>query len=189
MEDSDLRVMKTKRAIRQALKKLAQETDYSLITVTAISREAAINRKTFYAHYGTVDDVLCEVYEEDLSLLCKDALSSVSEEDPTFGLRALTISLLKSLDENMHGENNLVRNFGMARAITMLIEPLEKIISDEREKRHLRKIERLHQCVTCYVGCLIAVFSDWVQHDKQEPLGQIADQICFAAIGGIPALL
>ena len=45
---SDLRVIKTKRAIHTAVAELLTEKDMDDITVTDIASRAIINRKTFY---------------------------------------------------------------------------------------------------------------------------------------------
>ena len=54
----DRRVLKTRQAIEEALASLILKTDYDKITVSALAKEANINRKTFYLHYDSVDDVL-----------------------------------------------------------------------------------------------------------------------------------
>ena len=53
----DRRVLKTRQAIEEALASLILKTDYDKITVSALAKEANINRKTFYLHYDSVDDV------------------------------------------------------------------------------------------------------------------------------------
>ena len=65
----DRRVARTKKAIEDAFEKLVAETDYSKITVSAIAKEANINRKTFYLHYSSVEDVLDSMTKR--SALCK----------------------------------------------------------------------------------------------------------------------
>lgn len=49
-QSTDMRCIKTKKAIKNALANLMTEKDISQITVTDISELAMINRKTFYAH-------------------------------------------------------------------------------------------------------------------------------------------
>ena len=44
----DRRVLKTRQAIEEALASLILKTDYDKITVSALAKEANINRKTFY---------------------------------------------------------------------------------------------------------------------------------------------
>lgn len=53
----DRRVQKTKRAITHALADLLQEKKLDDITITELCRVADINRKTFYMHFSSLEDV------------------------------------------------------------------------------------------------------------------------------------
>ena len=53
----DKRVVKTRRAIREALITLLRDRKMEDITVVLLAETAQVNRKTFYAHYEKVEDV------------------------------------------------------------------------------------------------------------------------------------
>ena len=67
MPHEDLRVIKTKRIIKNALIDLMSEKEVSRITITELSERALINRKTFYRHYETISDVVRELEHELIS--------------------------------------------------------------------------------------------------------------------------
>lgn len=60
----DLRVKKTKEAIRNAFKNMICEMDYEEISIKELALRAQINRKTFYLHYESLNDVLAELQDE-----------------------------------------------------------------------------------------------------------------------------
>ncbi len=62
--ETDIRVVKTKRAIREAVIELMRDHDPREITVREVADAAYINRRTFFAHYGSVSQVVDEVVEE-----------------------------------------------------------------------------------------------------------------------------
>lgn len=62
----DLRVVKTKNAIRNALFDLMSEKPISKITISELCVRAKINRKTFYSHYRAPGDVIEELENEVL---------------------------------------------------------------------------------------------------------------------------
>lgn len=64
---SDLRVVKTRRVIRDTLFELMGEKPLSKITISEICARAEINRKTFYRHYRTIGDVITELENEILN--------------------------------------------------------------------------------------------------------------------------
>ena len=65
----DLRIRRTRSAIRESFVALMQQKEYAAITVTDISEMADINRKTFYAHYETKEHLLSQLIDEMFSNL------------------------------------------------------------------------------------------------------------------------
>ncbi len=63
--DSDKRVIRTKKAIKAALFRIMEEKDISSISISELTQEANINRRTFYTHYRNITDILDEI-EGDL---------------------------------------------------------------------------------------------------------------------------
>ena len=83
---ADRRIIKTKKAIYEALVELMQKKKLNSITVTELAAQADINRKTFYTYYSTVNDVLDEGINELITSL-KDLLCAMSEDYNMFHLR------------------------------------------------------------------------------------------------------
>lgn len=63
-EKIDLRIAKTKDAIKAAFIQLLQEKSFHAITVQNISDTARINKKTFYAHYQDKYDLLEQLVDK-----------------------------------------------------------------------------------------------------------------------------
>lgn len=59
----DLRVQKTMAAIDRAFSELLVEKDYGKIAVKELCERARINKKTFYAYYADLDELLAEKLE------------------------------------------------------------------------------------------------------------------------------
>lgn len=85
MNNKDLRVIKSKKNIRNAFIELMHEKGYHNITVTDIAQKALINRKTFYFHYETKDDLYNEIADEITSIIKPEEIlsniESASKED------------------------------------------------------------------------------------------------------------
>ncbi len=64
MKDTDLRVQRTKKLLKDNFKEMFLEMDYEKITVKELCEKAMINRRTFYLHYESIDDILNEVLTE-----------------------------------------------------------------------------------------------------------------------------
>lgn len=63
-KSSDLRVIKTKQIIRAAVLDIMTRKSLADISVTEVAKKAMVNRKTFYNHYSTVNDVLEDLIQE-----------------------------------------------------------------------------------------------------------------------------
>ena len=87
----DKRVEKTKKEIRKALFQLLETKGLNSITVTELCRIADINRRTFYIHYGSVEDVMDE-YQDELYLIITKALAQTPKN---------VTSLMKAFDNNL----------------------------------------------------------------------------------------
>ena len=84
MKKNDLRVIKTKRALYNALIELMKNKTFEEIKVSDICTEALINRTTFYAHYDDKYELLADCIKdikEELSMeLSKnESISSTKE--------------------------------------------------------------------------------------------------------------
>lgn len=84
----DLRVQKTMAAIDRAFSELLVERDYEKISVKDLCGRARINKKTFYAYYSDLDDLLAEKLEamsrgfiERIAALCApEDLAAINRE-------------------------------------------------------------------------------------------------------------
>lgn len=61
---TDLRVIRTRKAIQDAFCAMIMEMDYPDITIKELTRRAMINRNTFYLHYDSLDALLRELQDE-----------------------------------------------------------------------------------------------------------------------------
>lgn len=63
-EKTDLRVVRTRKAIRDAFCAMIMEMDYQDITIKELTQRAMINRNTFYLHYDSIEALLRELQDE-----------------------------------------------------------------------------------------------------------------------------
>ena len=61
---TDMRVILTKRLLREGLLSLLKEKPLSRITVTDLCQASGVNRATFYNHYETVPMILRDILRE-----------------------------------------------------------------------------------------------------------------------------
>lgn len=64
MATNDLRVQRTKKVLKDNFKNMFLNTQYEKITIKDLCEKSMINRRTFYLHYSSIDDILNEILEE-----------------------------------------------------------------------------------------------------------------------------
>lgn len=77
---TDLRVQKSVKVVKQALMTLIMKKPYNKIRVDEITKEAMINRQTFYSHFASIDNVL-EAIGEDMLWEMKNDLKTIGPAD------------------------------------------------------------------------------------------------------------
>ncbi|QXE01237.1 TetR/AcrR family transcriptional regulator [Terribacillus sp. DMT04] len=104
---ADLRVIRTKEAIRNALIQLIEEKGFEAITVKDITTAAKINRGTFYAHYQDKFDLMKQCEDKimlDLSRIAREnfpkVLASLETDSPTAQPFSITVSIYEYLNKN-----------------------------------------------------------------------------------------
>lgn len=80
MSETNKRVANTKKAISDALLALLESKPKNKISIKELSAAAGINRKTFYAHYGCIEDVLSEMEDEIVTNISDFVKSCVVDE-------------------------------------------------------------------------------------------------------------
>ncbi|MFQ9334652.1 MAG: TetR/AcrR family transcriptional regulator [Collinsella aerofaciens] len=78
----DRRIVRSRNAILSAFERLLMEKPLADITVSAIAREANVDRKTFYVHFGTVDGLLDAIAVDVVGDDCR-----LGRENPCFNGR------------------------------------------------------------------------------------------------------
>lgn len=77
---TDLRVQKSVKVVKQALMTLIMKKPYNKIRVDEITKEAMINRQTFYSHFASIDNVL-EAIGEDMLWEMRNGLKALEPAD------------------------------------------------------------------------------------------------------------
>ncbi|TKZ35897.1 TetR/AcrR family transcriptional regulator [Brachyspira catarrhinii] len=83
----DLRMIKTKEIIRNTFESMILEMDYDYITIKELTKRAKINRKTFYYHYKSLDDLLLEIQKGIYNPFIEKEISYENLEDIKYLIR------------------------------------------------------------------------------------------------------
>ena len=183
----DRRIHKTKKSIRDALITLLSKKRIQEITITELSNCANINRKTFYAHYTSVENIL-ESYSEELT---KELMHILSKHD--FLKSDLDIvSIFNSLNEVIDADFEFFNSLIYSDSYYVMIQSVKNYLSDAIVESYSNAFgipKKLFIYYTEYIASgIINMYIEWFKSDQSitlETLGQVAGQITFFGLNDI----
>ncbi|WP_107923838.1 TetR/AcrR family transcriptional regulator [Lysinibacillus parviboronicapiens] len=178
MNRNDLRVVKTKQALHNALLTLLSEKPLESISIAEICREAKVNRGTFYLHYEQKEKLFEEYFQEIMADL------NNSYEEP---YRAVTNFNKDELDPNTVRIFHHIERFKMFYRIVfsknvpltyyyMLFDEIQALL-----KRDLAQNKNTGLSLDFYsayqANAIIGIILEWYRHDFTESVSTLNEQL------------
>ena len=186
---SDRRVVRTRKAIRKAFMHLIQETDYQKITITAIAREADIDRKTFYLHYDSVEALVDEIIQDEADRIVKACLESLSGNDDTPVVVDLFKQLSIGLAPDLKSGKRVVSHVPYEQVLDKLEGSLTASLIENDTLGLSSMGPYLNYCVAFFSAGLVTVVRRWMRAESDISLESIAEVTHIAARSGIDGVL
>lgn len=186
--DTDKRCVKTKRAIKTAFLIILAEKKYEDITVSEIAETAEINRKTFYAHYSGVFDVLDEI-EEDSVNRTSEFIKSVDFDKLIESPEPILAEIVKVIDSDIWYYEQIVCSMSKETIGRKIKEKIISNVVDAYAGLFPDKPRKFRDCVEFIAGGIIAVYMKWIEDKKSESLEELCGNIASLLIDGAKNLL
>lgn len=187
-KSTDRRIVKTKKAISEALIELMQKKKLNTITVTELSAAANINRKTFYTYYSTVNDVFDEGITELITSL-KDLIYDMSEDYNMLSPQTL-FAFLNTIMSNSDIVRDLFASDNGSMLFNKLQTTLQETILKELEDKDIKmNVPKSHyQFISSFVaGGIISVYYQWICNPNETTLDEMAGTLTTLIISGVHA--
>lgn len=185
---ADRRILKTKKAIYEALVELMQKKKLNSITVTELAAQADINRKTFYTYYSTVNDVLDEGINELITSL-KDLLCAMSEDYNMFSPQTLFAFL-----NTIMSDADIARDLFASDNGSLLFNRLQKALQETLLKELVDKDIKMnvpseqYPLISNFVaGGMVSAYYEWITNPDGITLDEMARTLTTLIISGIHA--
>ena len=163
----DRRVVRTRRALKEALTDLILESGYESVTVQDVIDRADVGRSTFYAHFIDKDDLLMAILA-DLDMPAPDT-STWTPDDPAFGW---TLGLFRHFGSGKRLFKAVASSQSGALARRETTQRLEHLARAELSRLQVaRKLDafKVETVVRFLVGTFIG-FMDWWMREENEHL-------------------
>lgn len=183
----DRRVLKTKKAIRNAFAELLSEKNINDITIKDIADAADINRKTFYNYYHGVYQIVDEIEDEivgSFETALKDVDFKKCIQNPYIIFEKLTTIINSDMDFYGH----LLKMDANANLISKISVSLKAEVKKNFSSQIEMENKKLDVMADYAIWGMIAVYQSWFNSDRSqsiEEVSQIVSTMCFMGISGM----
>lgn len=183
----DRRVIRTKKAIRNAFAQLLSVKELDDITVKDIAELADINRKTFYSYYSGVHMILEETENE----IVEDFEAAIRDLPPDKLVREpyLLFSRLSAIiNADIDFYEPLMKVDRSSRLIAKVSEMLKQKLRESYAAFSRVGEETFNIMVDFTFSGLFSVYQSWFNSERRQSLGEIShtlSTLCFEGINGL----
>ena len=174
----DRRIVRSRNAILSAFERLLMEKPLADITVSAIAREANVDRKTFYVHFGTVDGLLDAIAVDVVEMIVDSVEKTLASMDGDTNERALgaAATFFKTVNEALC--NNLVLNRQLIENI-----PLDDFMAPQGLKD-----EMFDYYLAFLLSGIIGIYRTWALSDGSVPIERVSEVANDLTLNGLSSL-
>ena len=179
----DKRIARTRKSIKMALLELIEKKSAEKITVSEIAILAGIERKTFYLHYGCIEDVYLDI-EKEIS----DELIEISNQyiqEPEYKIVNIFNNLNTVITKNLSFFKAVNKN----DSYSFVMNSFEKILSSVILKisREIYKIKSKNMIYYSdyYAAGILSLYKKWLKDETDltiEELTSILTRVIFLSV-------
>ena len=170
----DRRQVRTKRRIRDAFMELISEKPMEKLTIKELAERADIDRKTFYLHYQSVEDLANEIVQDEADRIVRTCLDSLESSDDGENV----VDLFKRLSLGLAPDLKSMKLIASHTPYELVLKKLESSLTAsliEQDTLGLKKLgPYLDFCVAYFSAGLVAVIRRWILDESEIPLEDIA---------------
>ena len=185
----DRRILKTRAAIQTAFRRLVTEQGLNKVTVSSLAREANIDRKTFYLHYESIDDLVDNEVEQLMTRVvgCIDVDRLL--EAPRAQIRRAFEEVNAIISEDLELYRYVAGNLSIDFTIDRIARAIARLVQKRPVQTAAANGERIIYLVRFFLVGAVSVYGTWLNSDHRMPLSQIADLVTDAFYNGLHGVL
>ena len=185
---TDRRVIRTKKAICNALIELLATKTLNEITIKEIADLADVNRKTVYNYYSGVHDILEEI--EDTIVL---ALDKVLIEVDMYKTLENPIKIFDTLNNILRSNLDFYRKLLNINASSKLVSKIILNVSNKLKKvlveGSLVPKDKVELFVTFVVGGMLNAYQYWFNTDSKIPIETFSNDVSTLVFQGVKGII
>lgn len=185
----DKRIAKTKKSIKRAFAYLLSQKDLNEITITDIANTAEINRKTFYAYYAGIYEVIDDI-EHEIADIFEETTKDLHLHDFLENPHKVIHHLDLIVNQDLEYYGNLIRMERNSNLNTKITRILKTKIEDKFLKEYPEKDpDKVSLVMDFIISGLVETFKIWFSAERKIPLNEFSDVIEKMIFTGLKGIL
>lgn len=187
----DRRIVRSRKAIIEAFERLLLTCDLDKITVSAIAREANIDRKTFYVHFGTIDGLLDAIAEDIVDTIVDGVVDSTAgegEADPRRALAVFFENVNRVVCGNLVMNGRFFESMPADAMMSRLLRPLKRLIIERGLIEVSVSDEVLDYYLSFILGGIISAYRNWLLSDRAVPVERVSEVALALTMHGLASI-
>lgn len=167
----DRRQIKTKKAIIAAFITLLQTKSISKITITELSKLADIDRKTFYLHYSSIEDLYNDLGTMLVSLIKEVIIEYSDKQNAPY---QLFVSINDIISEKIELFKSIAKNNDFSDFMMNIKDILSKELIKLYGKENTSASERFKLTAEFVASGTVAMYLRWLRGDADISMDELA---------------
>ncbi len=184
----DRRINKTKQAIQEGYFSLLKEGKNRRITISEIARRANVDRKTFYLHYTSPEDIIREFSESKVDELIQRVTAEVQPGE-NYAQKAFEI-FNRMISEN----REILRFMSDSDAYDYFFAQIKSLLVERILSGGILPYGDLTQAqveiyVEYFMSGIISAYVRWIREELPGTIDDLSKQIGTVTFGGLQAIM
>lgn len=160
----DLRIIKTKNNLYNAIITLLKEKSFEEIKVSDICKTALINRSTFYSHFEDKYELFASLIE-DLKESFSNELKTIEND---LNVKEYYIELIKVFLNHIEGKEEIYKSIMINNKNSIIMDMIYDTITEDINDRIKNNINDIPSDIVSsfYLGAVVNVGIDWLKNGK-----------------------
>lgn len=191
----DARIARSRTLIIEAFERLVISQPFDKLTVSAIAREAQVDRKTFYQHFGSIEGVMRAIGDDAVTGIVDEVEQALSQHkvDPD-NTEDLAHVFFDAVNDSI--SSNILVNIALFEAVPneVLISHLRAPLERELIERNLITLDVPEETLSYYfafvLGGILSAYRTWMKLGGDPfKLDEVSDIATELAMNGVAQVI
>ena len=174
----DKRVVKTRAAIHDAFRQLIATCGLDKVTVSALARQAKIDRKTFYLHYSSVQ----ALFDEEVETLVERILSCIDISRVDADRAGQLRGVLDEVEAIISSDVDFFAYVARSLSLEFTLNHIRAAVATYMERQYGLEAEQVPEPqlirLRFMLAGAVAVYGEWLRGDHSQLIGEVS-QVVF----------